>query len=188
MIEKILDLFSGNSLEIISLITGVISVYFTIKQNILCWVFGVISCFFLALYFTEMNCYANVLLQVVSIIQCLIGILNWYKKDSKEVTKNGLDKTVSFTFLSIVFGLIFTHVTTHNDNWLYLDGVSGFIALFATWLLITKKIESWWVFAISNICIIMLFIHQGSYYLVGYYTLLILMDIKGYKEWKKELV
>lgn len=178
-----------NILEILPVLLGVVSVYYTFKQNILSWVFGILACLLLSYYFFNINFYAQVVLQVVSIIQCVFGIINWKKIDNKEVRKFGTERTLSFIPLSIVLGLIFTHFTnTSNDIWLYLDGMGGFIALFATYLLIVKKIEAWWVFAISNLLLLILCFHQGSYFIGWYYILLILMDVKGYKEWKKELV
>ena len=188
LFEKILSLFSSNGYEIFSLVFGIISVYYTIKQDILCWVFGIISCFLLGVYFLQSGFYANFILQIAYIIQSFIGIINWKKTDNKIVKHFGILKTLSFIPLSIVLGLIFTHLTIPNNNILYLDGISGFIALYATYLLITKKLEAWWVFILSNILIIILTLHQGLYYLALYYMILIIMDISGYKEWKKELV
>ena len=178
-----------NIFEIIPVLFGIISVYFSIKQNLLTWVFGIISSSLLLYYFININFYGQVILQLVSVIQCAAGIIRWNKINNKEVKSFGFDKTISFLFLFIVFGLIFAQFTQKQLNiMLYMDGVSGFIALFATYLLIIKRIEAWWIFMISNIMVFILCVHQGSYFIGGYNLLLFIMSIKGYKEWKKELV
>lgn len=178
-----------NILEIIPVLIGIISVYFSIKQNLLTWVFGIISSTLLLFYFININFYGQVALQFVSIIQCAVGIVRWNKIDNKEVRNFGFNKTILFILIATILGFIFTKTTNEtSDNWLYIDGISGIVALVATYLLIMKKIEAWWVFMISNLLVSILCIHQGSYYIAVYNLLLFSMSIKGYKEWKKELV
>ena len=176
-------------IEILSVIIGVISVYLTIKQNILCWVFGLISCSLLSYYFYNVHFYTQMTLQLVSVIQCIYGIIRWNKIDTKEVKSIGYKKSFTLIGMSILVGVGFTLLTnTTNNNWLYLDGVGGIVALVATYLLVMKVIESWWIFMINNIMLITLSIHSDMYYIAGFNLLLMIMSVFGYKEWKKELV
>lgn len=175
-------------IEILSVTTGIISVYLTIKQNILCWIFGLISCTLLSIYFNKIHFYGQMTLQIVSIFQCIYGWLNWNKINTKEIKKIGYNKSIFFISLSIILGLIFTQFTQTNINiWSYMDGVGGFIALLATFLLVIKKIESWWIFMINNISLSILCIHQGAYFILFLNILYFIMSINGYKEWKRNL-
>lgn len=178
-----------NIIEIISVTIGIISVYFSIKQNILAWMFGLISCLLLSYYFYNVQFYAQMTLQMVSFVQCIYGWIRWKQVDNKQVKSIGYNKSFTLIGMSILVGVIFTLLTnTTNDNWLYLEGTGGVIALVATFLLVLKKIESWWIFVINNIMMIILCIHQEMYYIALFNLVLLLMSIVGYKEWKKKLV
>jgi len=176
------------NIELISVIIGIVSVFLTIKQNLLCWVFGLISAVLLTYYFYNVNFYSQMVLQLVSVGQCAYGWVKWNEVDTKEVTKIGYTKSALCIGICMVIGIIFTLLTkTTNNNLLYLDGIGGIIALLATYLLVKKVIESWWIFMINNVMLIILCLHQDMYYIAGYNLLLIILSIAGYKEWKKHL-
>jgi len=177
-----------NYLEIIAVTAGIISVFLTIKQNINCWLFGLVSCICLTFFYEQIHFYGQMILQLVSIVQCIYGYINWNKIDNKNVGKIGIKKSLTLIAMCMLLGVLFTIATnTNNDNWLYLDGVGGIIALLATYLLIIKKIEAWWIFMINNITLIVLCIHQHIYAIAFLNVLLFIISISGYKEWKKNL-
>lgn len=177
-----------NTIQILSVVIGVISVLFTIKQNILCWVFGLVSCILLSYYFYNVKFYSQMILQLVSVVQCIFGVVKWKEVDNKEVKSLGYTKSFTLIGMCMLIGLAFTLLTnTTNDSWLYLDGVGGIVALLATYLLVIKRIEAWWIFMINNVMLITLCLHQDMYYIAVYNLLLIIMSIFGYIEWKKNL-
>jgi nicotinamide mononucleotide transporter len=127
-------------------------------------------------------------LQLVSIIQCIYGIIKWNEVDTKEVKSIGYKISFTLIGMCMLIGVAFTLLTNKtNDNWLYLDGVGGIAALLATYLLVIKKIEAWWIFIINNVMLITLCVHQNIYYIAAFNILLIILSIIGYKEWKKNL-
>ena len=69
-----------------------------------------------------------------------------------------------------------------------MDGIGGFIALLATYLLIVKRIEGWWLFMINNLVVVVICLNGGDYYIALLDTLLFVMSIKGYNEWNKHLI
>lgn len=179
-----------NIIEIFAVITGVISVYLTIKQNIFCWVFGLISSALLLIYFNNKMYYGQMSLQVVSIIQCVIGFIMWNKIDNKLVKKTNKYYIIGSALLIGVFGALFAKMI-HMENvdiFKYMDGIGGFIALLATYLLIVKRIEGWWLFMINNLVVVVICLNGGDYYIALLDTLLFVMSIKGYNEWNKHLI
>jgi nicotinamide mononucleotide transporter len=177
-----------STIEILAVITGIISVILTIKQNVYCWFFGLISCVLLSIYFFNVHFYGQMTLQIVSIVQCIYGWVRWYKIDNKEVTSIGIERSFYFIIISICLGIIFTNITQpEKDIWFYLDGAGGIIALLATYLLVLKKIEAWWIFMINNVMIFTLCIHQGIYYIAGLNLIYFIISIKGYKEWQRNI-
>ena len=115
------------------------------------------------------------ILQLVSVIQCVYGVIKWNEIDSKEVKSIGYTKSFTLIGMCMLIGVAFTLLTnTTNNNWLYLDGVGGIIALLATYLLVIKKIEAWWIFMINNVMLIVLCLHQNIYYIATFNLLLII--------------
>lgn len=175
-------------LEICSVLSGIVSVILTIRQNIYCWVFGLISCVLLTILFYQTQFYGQMSLQIISIIQCFYGLYMWYEIYSKKTSKLGSTNVILGLLTCTVIGILFTNITKSiDDYWYYLDGVGGIIAIWATYLLVVKKIESWWIYMINNTMIFFLGIHQELYYVSLLNLLYFIISIKGYREWKKNL-
>jgi nicotinamide mononucleotide transporter len=177
-----------SALEILAVIAGTISVTLTINLNKYCWLFGVISCVLLSIYFYNVHFYGQMILQIVSIGQSVYGWVRWNKIDNKEVTRIGFINSGLLIFMCAFLGMLFTDITQPNHNyWYYLDGAGGVIALLATYLLVLKKIEAWWIYMINNVLIFILCVHQGIYYISILNLFYFIISIKGYKEWQKNI-
>lgn len=172
-----------NWLEIIGFSFGVLGVLFSITQNKISWIFGLLSSISLFLLFYKSKIYGQSALQFVSIIQCVYGWINWNKVNSTVTTKTN----PFILYLALIVLATVSRVFYSNDILPYLDILGGLIAIFATFLLIYKKIEAWWIFMINNLIVIGLSLHMGLY-LVGLLNLILfLLSIKGYIEWEKNL-
>lgn len=176
-------------IELLGFLFGVISVYYSTKQNKISWILGFFSsiCLFYLFYLNQI--YGQMLLQFVSIIQCIYGWITWNKLNDKITTRAHPIFLYSIILLLFIFSKIFTDLT--NPDWsnelLYFDRLGSMIAIFATFLLINKIIESWWLFMINNLMVIGLSIHYEFYFVMILNVVLFILSIKGYKEWKLNL-
>lgn len=175
-------------IEILATLTGVISIYYTVKQNLLCWLFGIISNMLLFYYFYNIELYGQTLYQLVSITQCIVGWYYWKHKDSHVVTS--LNKKQEYLLLGITcfIGSFFGMYIDGNDSYLSsFDGMSLTLGLCAVILLILKKIQSWNVYMLMNLITIGICLYNSVYCVAILNVLYFIMSIWGLKTWEKDL-
>lgn len=177
-------------IQVFAVITGLISVFFTMKQNILCWPFGIVSCVLLGVFFNDYGMFGQLTLQVVSLGQCIWGWVRWNKVDTKEVGEMGILPIGLLVIFGIVAGNLFTRLTVPHisDYWITLDGCGACLALIATYLLIIKDIHVWLFFMVNNMIVVILSLHLHTMYPIAVLNgILFIVSIFGYIEWKKNL-
>jgi nicotinamide mononucleotide transporter len=99
-----------NTTEWVAALTTLSSVIMLSKGKIAGWILGILGSFFYVTIFFEQNLFANLLLQIVFIVQGFYGIYEWkkdIKKDENFLSKNlNSDILVAFLFYTISFSLI----------------------------------------------------------------------------------
>lgn len=71
---------------------------------------------------------------------------------------------------------------------LILDSITTSLSIAAMVFLIRKNIEAWALWIIADILYIRLFINSEHYMSAILYFIFLLMSIKGFVDWKKELM
>ena len=76
---------SSSWLELIAMLTGIVGVYLTIKQNIWCFPIGIINVSLYAILFISpgIRLYADALLQCIYVFLLVYGWINWAEKKTK---------------------------------------------------------------------------------------------------------
>ena len=131
----------------------------------------------------------NAWLQILFIIQNMFGVYYWNTVIKKDVTKLK-DKTLLSIFISqTIITSFFLYIidTMMGSSFPKFDSITASISLWATILLILKKIENWYFWAVANIIYIWFFIESGHYLSSGLYTILLILNYYGYKEWKRNI-
>jgi nicotinamide mononucleotide transporter len=179
-----------NWIEIAGFITGVIGVWLTIKENIWCWLLGIINVILYLILFFDLKLYADAWLQGFYIVTQIYGWYKWSKgtsiKDelmitfcSKKVLFICLIATILMTFL---FGFYFSHYTEAALPW--WDSSLMAMSLTGTWMAANKKIENWIVWIIANFIYIQIYIIKDTILTAALYFIFFLLAIEGYFEWK----
>ena len=175
-------------LEIIAVLFTFTSVFLTRKQNIWCWLFGMVGtgCYFFI--FKEDKSWANMMLQIFFIAQAIYGWVNWSETNTKSVTLSD-NMAISIQLSAIMFGITFLYAI--NELYIFklsrLDITTTTISVCALYLTAKKKLESWGYWGFVNVLYIILFI-QGEHWLSAtLYTIFLINAYLGYKEWKKSI-
>lgn len=172
-------------IQIISTILVLLSVYFTVKQNILCWPTGILGSAGIMIVFFDNSIYYQLILQTISIVQCVVGWYEWGTNDNIKINKFDTTKILLFIIPTVILGIIFNLLLSSNiyDIWGYFDAIATFIGILATFLMISKVIDSWWMFMINNVFLVMVCLHNDLYYFAFLYVVIFTISIKGYSEW-----
>jgi nicotinamide mononucleotide transporter len=179
-------------LEIIALISTLICVWLTAKQNILCWPVGIVGVIaFFVLFFTE-KLYFQAILQVIFLFQSIYGWFLWEKSLSEgkfEVKTLQINTIIRHITLILVISAplgYFMGVYTSSTLPL-LDGITTGMALLATYYLSKQYVEGWLVWMGVNILLGGMMLYQGLYIIAILEVILLIISLIAYKSWKKNL-
>jgi nicotinamide mononucleotide transporter len=175
-------------MEFIAVLFSLISVYLTRKQNIWCWLFGLIGTICYFFIFKEDNAWANMTLQLIFLVQGVYGWYNWRNVDNREITRSD-NMMLSIQLSLIMFGIAFLYALNglYDLNLTLLDITTTIISVCALYLTANKKLESWGYWGVANIFYLLLFIQNGHWLSTGLYTIFLINAYFGYKEWKNNI-
>ena len=182
-------------IEIVAVVTGLLSVWFSKKINVLVFPIGIISVLLYVFIFIKNELYANAGINFIYFLISVFGWWNWKRTNDKSLKSKGNDELkVTFlngkeniivyslftiTFLSIV---IFSNsvIATKLD---YITSAAGLIAMMLTSL---KKVENWIFYLFADIVLIPLCIYNGLYLTSLQYVVYTILAIMGLISWSKE--
>ena len=173
-----------NILEILAAISTVLCVYLTYRSNILCWPFGIIGVILYSIIFGNNSNWINMSLQIVFLIQSIIGWVKW-NKNTKISHLNGRPSFIISLVFSIILPIVLYNISiffSGSDS--ILDSLTSSLSLFGIYLTSNRKIESWIVWGICDILMIVLFLKSGLYFSSFIYLILLILCIFGYYNWK----
>lgn len=177
------------TIEIFGAIFGFLSVYFTIRQNIWCWYFGLLQVILYCFVFYTSKLYSDMILHVIYIFLQFYGWYNWkYGGSNKsELRITLLTKTTFWIGLTVLVTALLGYVmqTKTDASFPYEDAFITVTSLVAQYLMIKKILESWLFWIVVDVVAISIYFYKGLYFTTALYLLFLIMAIMGYLEWKK---
>lgn len=191
-----IDWLITNWIEIFGVISGLLFLYFEIKESFLMWPLGLISSSLYIIIFLNSKFYADMSLQFYYVA---ISIYGWYywtrggktnKKEDVPITKLNLKQILIYLIASIVLFAIYSEILIrYTDSPIpYWDSFTTSLSIVATFMLSRKIIEQWLIWIIVDAVSLGLYINKQLYptaILFAFYTILALV---GYLQWRKSLI
>lgn len=176
------------SIEIIAVVFTFLSVFFSIKKNVLAWSFGLIGVIAYCLIFFNLNMLGETVLQLIFIVQALYGWYMWNKPKEELPIISLDDPQLSFlvaTLSSIILSslLLMSDWSKHPG----LDAISTVFSVFANFLLANKVIQTWFYWMIVNVTLVWVFLLENMYPSAILYSAFFIMSFFGYLSWRKDL-
>jgi nicotinamide mononucleotide transporter len=177
-------------------ITGFLYIYYTVREDIRLWIYGIISSALFAWVFFKSSIYANSLLYIYYVI---IGFYGWYawsrseKEEDKEaklmIHRSSLKILIVYISASVISAIpVYFILRKFSDSDAPLiDAVLTTGGMVATWMLTQKLIEQWIFWIIIDLMWCGLMIYKGMYPTLLLFIAYTILAFKGYFEWKKEL-
>lgn len=189
-----IDWVISNWIEVVAVATGLCYIFLSIKQNIWCWFFGIISSVaYLYLCFV-FKIYADMSLQAYYVVMGVYGWIHWARADSATKTQlpvTALSKKellVTFAITLALFFIIARVLIVFTDSPVpYVDAFTTSLSFTATWMLARKIIEHWLIWVVVNVVSMGLYYYRGLYPTIILFAVLAVMAVVGYLEWKREL-
>ncbi len=187
---------SGNYIELLGAILGVVYVFFSIRQNILTWPIGLLTSILYVWIFFNSKLYADMGLQMYYVFISIYGWYEWLKgnqdnaREKLEVNRLNLKLGILLIVISlIIFGMIWLILINYTDSQVPVaDSLATSLSIVATWMLARKILEHWLVWIFVDAFSIGLFIYKGLLPTVILFVVYTIMAVVGFVEWKKDLV
>jgi nicotinamide mononucleotide transporter len=196
MIEILWEWLCRNLVEIIGAILGAIYVFLSIKQNVLTWLFGLLTSMLYVYVFFDSGFYADMSLQSYYVLVSIYGWIIWARGKETEGRKEELpvsntSRKLFFILLPIsllLWILIYIVLKRFTDSIVPVgDSFTTALSIVATWMLARKKIEHWIVWVVVDAICMILFAWKGLYPTVVLYLIYTAAAVWGYFEWNKDI-
>lgn len=182
-------------LEIIAVIFGFLSVWYSKQNKILVFPTGMISTSIFVYLLFKWGLLGDMLINGYYFIMSVYGWYIWTRKiDSAHVTPISVTnfKEKRLSVLIFIATLIFVYIVyAANDKWTgwpaYIDTITTAVFFVGMWLMAKRKIENWIFWIIGDIISVPLYFYKGLAFTSFQYLGFTIIAIFGYLAWKKDL-
>jgi len=182
-----------STIEWIAVITGIASVWCSMKENILVYPFGIVSVLIYVYLAFQYTLYADMGVNGYYFIMSVYGWYHWKNTDDERdqipiTTNNVREWTIT---LGVLIGsfvlLIFALIKFTNSDVPIWDAATTCFAITGMWLMARKKLENWIAWIITDIISIPLYFYKGLVLTSVQFFLFTILALAGYIAWKKSL-
>ena len=185
------NFFVQNWLEMTAVIFAILYLVLAVKQNILCWIAGIISSVLYFFILNSVGLYMEAYLQIFYVGMGFYGLSQW--KSEVDTPTNFVVNTWSKSQHLIVIFMIL--VLSVLSGWLlesytnaalpFLDALVTWGAVVATYMVAKKLLENWIYWFVIDTTSIYLFISRDLWLTAILFMIYIIIIYFGYQSWSK---
>ncbi|MCF8391610.1 MAG: nicotinamide riboside transporter PnuC [Bacteroidales bacterium] len=188
-----------NIIEVLGAITGLIYLYFSVKQIIWLWPLGILTSLLYVFVFYDTKLYADMSLQVYYFFISLYGWYYWIKGGKLQSGSNEAELKVrslnykmwaillaATIILTLISGYILSEYANSTLPW--WDAFTTSASVVAMWMLARKILENWLFWIIIDLVSMGMYIYKGLFPTVILFFIYSSVAIIGYREWRKDLI
>ncbi|MBD0777015.1 nicotinamide mononucleotide transporter [Maribacter sp. ANRC-HE7] len=182
-------------LEIVAVIFGLLSVWYSKQNNILVYPTGLISTSIYVYLLFKWGLIGDMMINGYYFIMSLYGWYVWTRKvDDSHFTP--ITKTTSkehkISILIFMATLVFVFVVYQIfDKWTswtaYVDTVTTAVFFVGMWLMAKRKVENWLYWIVGDIISVPLYFYKGFTFTSFQYLIFTFIAIYGYQAWKRNI-
>lgn len=182
-------------LEIVAVVFGFLSVWYSKQNNILVFPTGMISTLIFVYLLLKWELLGDMMINGYYFIMSVYGWYIWTRKvDEAHVTpisKTSInEKKVSILIFSATLLLVYLvyHTFDKWTSWVaYVDTITTAIFFVGMWLMARRKLENWIFWIVGNVISIPLYFYKGFTFTSIQYFGFTIIAIFGYLAWKKSI-
>ena len=190
------DVQQTSWMEFVAVVSGIASVWFSKKENILVYPVGLINTIFYVYISIKGSLFGEASVNFYYTVMSIYGWFLWTRKNRQQqivlhITnssfKEWMQHCLFFAFFYIVIFLSLTKLRTAFDlNTIPpLDAFASATAFTGMWLMAKKKVESWYWWIATNATSVPLYFMKGYMLTSVYYIVLLFLALFGLMEWKE---
>lgn len=191
---NIVNWLIDNWIENLGVVTGLLYIILSVRQNIWCWIFGIISSGVFLIVFFNSKIYADMSLQLYYVVMGIYGWIHWAGVDKKgkdaKVPIVRLNAKSAFSLFAITLALFFIiawFLIKFTDSPIpWVDAFTTSLSFTATWMLARKIIEHWIIWVVVDAVSMGLYFYRELYSSILLFGVLTALAIYGYIEWDRQ--
>ncbi len=184
------------ALEFVAVISGIVSVWFSRKENILVYPTGLINTTFYIYLSIKGSLFGEASVNLYYTIMSIYGWILWARRNDQHehvvyVTySNRREWLGEIGFFSGFYIAIFAALSYLKKDFApgaipWADAFASSTAFTGMWLMAKKKVESWYWWIATNIASIPLYFVKHYVFTSVYYVILLAMAVWGLIEWQQ---
>ncbi|MBT3749060.1 MAG: nicotinamide mononucleotide transporter [Bacteroidetes bacterium] len=183
-----------NWVEVSGVVISLIYLFFSVRQKIWLWPFGLLSAVFYIYIYYSGKLYADMGLQFYYVIISIYGWILWKKKNE---TAGGSIRTrkaplslylyLLFVFCLLLLLLFFGLTYLTDSDVPFWDALTTAGGIIGTWMLARKYIENWIVWIVVDSISIFLYLYKGLFATAVLFIIYTIIAFIGYQSWLKKI-
>lgn len=186
-------------IEFIGTILYLWSAWLVAQRRILTWPVGIVSVLLYMALFYQIRLYSDMLEQVYYLITSIYGWWQWSKSTRAPVNSisfrySSQRYTIRFLALTLVISFVTGTLMSRIDiilptffpekaSFPYLDALTTIMSFTANWLMIEKRVESWYYWIVVDLLGIGLYYVKEVKFIALLYVILLAIAINGLVSW-----
>jgi nicotinamide mononucleotide transporter len=182
--------------EYIAVFSGILSVWYSRKENILVYPVGLINTIIYIYISLNGHLLGEASVNLYYTVMSIYGWILWSKKDSDKhpvihITRSDRRFWVKqLLFFFAFYVAIFTSLAVLKKNFAegaipWADAFASATAFTGMWLMAKKKVENWYWWIATNIASIPLYFVKQYVFTSVYYVVLLVFAFWGLAEWRR---
>jgi nicotinamide mononucleotide transporter len=176
--------------EIFGFITGALSVWLAVKENVWNWPIAAANAVFFFVLFLEHRLYGDMGLQVIFFGLAVLGWYRWLRggEHHTPLSVSNISARLAIVLSVVTVGataLMAEYLRRINDAAPVLDACTTVLSLVGQYLLTRKIVENWYVWILADVLYVYLYIQRGLILTSVLYVIFLLMCVAGAIEWQR---
>lgn len=182
-----------NALEVIGVATGILAVWLTTREHVLCWPIGIVSVSLFIAVFYEARLYGAMGLQAAYVVLALYGWYSWLRggpgHGALHVSRTPV---LAWPVLAgaglAAAGLLGGWLALRTDAALpWTDATTTSVSLVAQFMQTRKWIENWLLWLVVDLVYVAMYLSQGLSLTAVLYAVYLGLAVLGWKQWAESL-
>ena len=178
--------------EAVGFVTGGLTVWLLVGQNIWNWPIGIANNLVYGLIFFQARLYADMTIQIVFALVSVYGWISWLRGNTTSggfpITRTPLGLALACLAIGVTgtwaWSLVLARI---NDSAPLLDALTAVMSLIAQYLMTRKFLENWTIWIVVDIISVGLYTSRHLYLTAVLYAIYIAMCVVGAIEWKRSM-
>jgi nicotinamide mononucleotide transporter len=186
------------TIEMVAVISGIVSVWFSRKESIWVYPTGLINTILFIYISVKGHLLGEASVNLYYTIMSLYGWWLWTRKDLSSgqlilhITNNSLkDWQFQFVFFGVAYGILFVALTWAQTAFApeaipWADAFASATAYTGMWGMAKKKVASWYWWMATNMASIPLYFVKGYMFTSVQFMILLILAVAGLISWQKK--